>query len=199
MSSVAFTKFQATQVGARILKLQAGKASSACPDQGVIDQVCLSACIALAVGCWEGYIEAALREFVSKTRVQAHRKAWGLVVQFEAIVDRMASDLHTPNWEKTRELLITVTGMDPYGSWVWSPRFSNQTDTKSFFDGIMAVRHAFAHGYAIPPEVFGLTTPGILDAVYADDALNCIQFFAETTDSLLEHELIHRHSCTTGW
>jgi len=199
MPSNAFAKFQNSGIGAEILKSNVGIPSSACSDQSFVDQTCLKAAIALAVGCWEGYIEGALREFVSKTRVQAHRRAWGLVAQFETIVDKMASDLNTPNWDKTRELLMTLTGMDPYASWVWSPKFSNQTDTKLFFDGVMSVRHAFAHGFSIPPNVPGLAVPGVLDLAYVDDALNCIKFFATTTDRLLEHELTHRHGCQTGW
>jgi hypothetical protein len=199
MPSVALAKFDAARLGAAVLQSHAGKPSIASADQQFVDQTCLRAAIAMSVGCWEGSIEAALREFVSKTRVQAHRKAWGLIAQFETIVDKMASDLNTPSWERTRDLLIILTGMDPYSSWVWSPRFSNQTDTKQFFDGVMSVRHAFAHGFAIPSTVPGLATPGILDVAYVTDALECIRFFAATTDQLLEHELCHRHGCLTGW
>lgn len=199
MPSNALVKFQTAAIGADILKANAGVPSSACPDQSFVDQTCLKAAIALAVGCWEGYVEGSLREFVSKTRVQAHRKAWGLIAQFETIVDKMAADLNTPNWEKTRELLITLTGMDPYASWVWSPKFANQNDTKVFFDGVMSVRHAFAHGFSTPINVSGLAVPGVLDLAYVNDALDCVKFFAATTDRLLEHELTHRHGCQSGW
>ncbi|WP_145986780.1 hypothetical protein [Burkholderia sp. MSMB617WGS] len=199
MPSSALTKFRATHTGAMVLKSHAGTSSAACADQPFVDQTCLKAAIALAVGCWEGYIEGALREFVSRTRVQAHRKAWGLIAQFETIVDKMAADLNTPSWEKARELLMTATGMDPYSSWIWAPKFTNQTDTKVFFDGIMSVRHAFAHGFSIPANVPGLAVPGMLDMAYVDDALSCLEFFARTTDELLEHELTHRHGCHSGW
>jgi hypothetical protein len=199
MSSNALAKFQNSRVGADVLKFNVGTPSQACFDQQFVDQTCLKAAVALAVGCWEGYIEGALREFVSKTRVQTHRKAWGLIAQFETIVDKMASDLNTPNWDKTRELLIMLTGMDPYASWVWTPKFMNQTDTKLFFDGVMGVRHAFAHGFPIPSNVMGLVVPGVLDIAYVDDAIACISFFATTTDQLLEHELTHRHGCLAGW
>jgi hypothetical protein len=199
MPSIALVKFHAARVGADVLKTHAGIVSTACPDPHFVDQTCFKASVALAVGCWEGYIEGALREFVSKTRVQAHRKAWGLIAQFETIVDKMASELNTPSWEKARELLITLTGMDPFASWVFTPKFTNQNDTKLFFDGVMSVRHAFAHGFSIPQTLQGLSTPGVLDIAYVQDALNCIQFFAEKTDSLLEHELTHRHGCQSGW
>jgi len=122
-----------------------------------------------------------------------------LIAQFETIVDKMTSDLNTPNWEKTRELLINITGMDPYSSWIFQPKYNNQNDTKQFFDGVMAVRHAFAHGFAIPAGIYGLSTPGLLDVTYVSEALECIKFFAETSDSLLEYELTHRHGCMTGW
>jgi len=199
MPSNALSRFSQARIGADILKSYSGQASLASTDQNLVDQTCLKAAIALAVGCWEGYIEAALREFVSKTRVQTHRKAWGLIAQFETIVDKMVSELNTPTWEKTRELLINLTGMDPYPSWIFLAKYGNQNDTKQFFDGVMAVRHAFAHGFAIPANVFGLGTPGVLDTTYVTEALDCIKFFAEKTDQLLEHELTHRHGCLTGW
>lgn len=97
MPSSALAKFHAAHIGAIVLKSHAGTPSAACSDQAFVDQTCFKATIALAVGCWEGYIEGALREFVSRTRVQAHRKAWGLIAQFETIVDKMAADLNTPN------------------------------------------------------------------------------------------------------
>lgn len=199
MASASLVKFNSTILGAKVLQSCVGVNLSITNDQGFIDKTCMMATIAAAVGCWEGYIESVLREFVSKTRVQAHRKAWGLIVQFETIVDKMASDLNTPNWERARELIITVTGMDPYASWVWRPNCTNQVDTKEFFDGVMRVRHSFAHGFAIPSDVPGLGSPGILDPGYVNDAIKCIEFFATATDSLLEHELTHRHSCQTGW
>ncbi|MEY4977839.1 MAG: hypothetical protein RLZZ352_109 [Pseudomonadota bacterium] len=199
MSSNALNKFNATIVSAKVLMSFNTTTSTASTDIAFVEQTCLKAAIASAVGCWEGYLEAALREFVSRTRVLAHRRSWTLIAQFESIVDKLAADLNTPNWEKTRDLLITVSGMDPYASWVWLPKFSNPNDTKIFFDGILKVRHAFAHGFSVPLDVQGLAQPGLLDIAYTQDVIECITFFATRTDALLEHELMHRHGCTTGW
>lgn len=199
MGSAALTKFQDAIAGAHVLASFCGNASVASTNQTFTDQCLLKASIAQAVGCWEGYIEAVLPEFVSKTRVQAHRKAWTLIVQFESLVNRLASDLNTPNWDRSRDLVLSITGMDPYASWIWSPRFSNQTDTKAFFNGILDVRHSFAHGFAVPTNVPGLVTPGQLDSGYVADAVACLEFFASTVDRLLNHELTHRHACTDGW
>jgi hypothetical protein len=199
MRSAAYLKFTGMMQGAEILSAFSGIANPACAIQSEIDQTCRKAAIANAVGCWEGYIEGVLREFVSKVRVQTHRRTWTLIAQYEGLVDKLASDLNTPNWEKTRDLILIVTGMDPYASWIWTPKFSTQNDTKQFFDGVMNVRHAFAHGFVIPNNIFGLTNPGQLDAAYVSDVFACIRFFSETTDELLEHELTHRHSCSTGW
>src|SRR5687767_6715987 len=102
--SAAFSKFSASVAGARVLAGFNGSPSGSSPSQAFTDACLLSAGVAQGVGCWEGYLEAVLREFVSKTRVQAHRRAWTLIVQFEALVDKMASDLNTPNWEKCRDL-----------------------------------------------------------------------------------------------
>jgi RiboL-PSP-HEPN len=199
MTSAALVKFRTSFAGAEVLLSFNSTVTAASNDSIFVQQACLKAAIASAVGCWEGYLEAALREFVSKTRVLAQRRSWSLIAQFESIVDKLAADLNTPNWDKTRDLLITVTGMDPYASWVWSPKYTNPIDTKTFFDGVLKVRHAFAHGFNIPGDVNGLLTPGILDTAYSQDALACILFFATTTDALLEHELMHRHGCNTGW
>jgi hypothetical protein len=199
MPSAALQKFNKSLVGARVLASYVNAPSAACGDQAVIDQCLLSAAVAQGVGCWEGYVEGAIREFVSKVRIQAHRRSWSLIAQFESIVDKMATDLNTPNWDKCRELLISVTGMDPYSGWIWTARYSNQTDTRDFFDGILLVRHSFAHGFSIPSSIKGLSSPGVLDSAYVVSALDCLQFFANTTDALLEHELLHRHSCASGW
>ncbi|WP_156810505.1 HEPN domain-containing protein [Burkholderia seminalis] len=199
MDSAALTKFRSAVVGARVLASYVGQASAAGPDQHFADQTLMKAAVAQAVGCWEGYIEDVLKEFVSKVRVQAQRRAWTLVVQFESLVQKLTSELNTPNWEKSRELILNVTGMDPYVSWIWAPRFANQNDTQQFLKGIMDVRHSFAHGYATSTTVPGLTAPGVLDLPYVGDVIDCLTFFAATTDGLLEHELTHRHSCVTGW
>lgn len=199
MSSSAIAKFVTSTVGAQVLAGFCGSVSAASPSQTFTDDCLMRAAVAQAVGCWEGYLEGVLREFVSKTRVQAHRRAWTLIVQFESLVDKMASELNTPNWDRSRELILNITGMDPYSSWIWGPRFSNQTDTKGFFDGILKVRHSFAHGFPVPVDVPGLAVPGVLDVAYVGDAITCIRFFAETVDRLLEYELTHRHGCTTGW
>lgn len=199
MASAALAKFDSSVLGANVLAGFCGSASAASPSQPFTDDCLLRAAVAQAVGCWEGYLEGVLREFVSKTRVQAQRRSWTLIVQFEALVDRMAADLNTPNWDKSRELIINVTGMDPYPSWIWGPKFANQTDTKAYFDGILKVRHSFAHGFSVPTDIPGPAVPGVLDAAYVNEAVTCLRFFATKVDDLLKHELTHRHSCATGW
>lgn len=199
MGSAALAKFQASLAGARVLASFVGTASVVSPAQQFTDQGLMKAAVAQAVGCWEGYLEAVLKEFVSKTRVQAHRRAWTLIVQFESLVEKLTSELNTPSWDKARELILNITGMDPYGSWIWVPRFANQNDTQAFLKGVMDVRHSFAHGYATPPGVPGVAAPGVLDAAYVQDVVECLTFFATRTDDLLEHELTHRHGCVAGW
>ncbi len=199
MGSASLTKYHGSILGSRVLGSFSGSACAASPNQQFTDQALLKAAIALAVGCWEGYLEEVLKEFVSKTRTQTHRRAWTLVVQFEALVQKITADLNTPSWEKSRELILNITGMDPYASWIWAPKFTNQTDTQAFMKGILDVRHSFAHGYSTPNGVPGLAVAGILDMAFLSDAIACLTFLAETTDNLLEHELTHRHNCTTGW
>jgi RiboL-PSP-HEPN len=199
MGSASLAKFDTSLLGAKALASFSGSISAASAEQEFTDQCLLCAAIAQAVGCWEGYIEGALKEFVSKTRVQAHRKAWPLIVQFESLVDKLAADFNTPNWEKSRDLILNVTGMDPFSSWIWSPRYINPSATKEFFDGILKVRHSFAHGFSVPSNIPGVVLHGKLEVAYVNDAIACLAFFAKTTDDLLDHELKHRHGCATGW
>lgn len=199
MSSASLARFMVALNEAQILRSFVGQPSSVSANQSDIDQACLKASVANCVGCWEGYIEGVLQEFVAKTRVHAQSKAWTLIVQFEIMVKKKTDDLNTPNWDKTRDLILHITGIDPYMSWIWKPKFVNQQQTKEFFDGVMNVRHAFAHGFSIPHDVSGLIKAGVLDIPYVDDALECLKFFAYATDNLLEHELTHRHNCRTGW
>ncbi len=114
MDSASLTKYRGAVVGAQVLGSFAGTACAISPSQQFTDQSLLKGAVALVVGCWEGYLEEVLKEFVSKTRVQAQRRAWTLIVQFETIVQKMTADLNTPNWEKSRELILNITGMDPY-------------------------------------------------------------------------------------
>lgn len=199
MYSSSFTRFQVALTEALILRSFVNQNVAGTYQLTAINQACLKASVANGVGCWEGYIEAVLQEFVAKTRVNAQSKTWTLIAQFEIMVKKQTDNLNTPNWDKTRELILHITGIDPYTSWIWKKKFQNQNMTKDFFDGVMNVRHAFAHGFSVPNNVPGLLTPGELDSAYVDDALACLTFFAEVTDNLLEHELNHRHSCRSGW
>lgn len=190
--------FHKSLAGCRILAALVG---TSCPGhpQDLCDQTCMKAAIASAVGAWEGYVEAVLVEFVAKTRVHAHSRAWPLIAQFEVMVQKATSDLNTPNWDKSREILIRVSGVDPYASWLWKAKFSSQNDTKEFFDGLMSVRHAFAHGFPVPPNIRALGNNPDLTPAYVNDVMDCLIFFADTTDGLLEHELKHKHGCRSGW
>ena len=199
MPSLAHARLKKSMTGARVLTSFVNSPSAASNDQILIDQTCMKASIAHAVGSWEGYIEAVLKEFVAKTRINANRRGWALIAQFEIVVDKMASELNTPSWEKVRDLIIWITGVDPYVSWVFPPTFTTQQDSKEFFEGVMKVRHAFAHGFSVPTDIRALATPGMLDNAYVNLAFTFIDDMANKTDMLLEHELANRHACQTGW
>lgn len=197
-ASLASQSFNKAMASAKILASFVGQPSAGHGQQDC-DQALHMASVACAVGAWEGYLEGALVEFVAKTRVHAHSKAWPLIVQFEVMVRKVVTDLNTPSWEKAREVLSRVTGVDPYASWVWVPKFASQTDTKEFFDGLMSVRHAFAHGFPVPSDIRALSNSPILTPAYVADVFDCLSFFVATTDGLLEHELKHKHDCKAGW
>jgi hypothetical protein len=179
-----------------------GLASSTAPFFSTADeteQSCLKASVACGVGCWEGYIENVLREFVLKTKTGITKRPWQLISQFEYVVQRLTDDLNTPSWEKVRELVHTITGIDPTPAWSCTPLFANTQSAKDFFDGLMKVRHSFAHGFNVPHGIPHLVTQGKLDGGYVATCSSLIDNLVFRTDALLEHELIHRHNCSNGW
>jgi len=196
--SNAHRRFLLSLEGSDVLRSFAGVPVVGRP-QILVDQTCLVSAVASAVGSWEGFLEDVIKEFVAKTRVFANSRAWPLIAQFEIMVAKAASDLNTPSWDKARDILHRVTGVDPYASWIWTSKFATQTDTKEFFDGLMVVRHSFAHGFPVPLNIPALSGSGHLTATYVAEVLDCLKFFALTTDGLLEHELKHKHGSPTGW
>lgn len=199
MQSKAYTNFSTSIIQADIL-YALPKGAHSINDQENVEQACFKAAIAYAVGCWEGYVEEALKEFVAKTRIAAKsRRSWHLISQFEYMVNKMTSELNTPSWDKVRELMLSVAGIDPNPSWVFEPLFANNQATKEFFDGLMKVRHSFAHGFSIPNDLSELKKKGVLDEDYVEKSILCLKHLVKKTDQLLEHELLHRHNCYEGW
>lgn len=198
MPSLAHGKFSESLEQAYILVGLSTNSTQSIFSAQKTELACLQAAIACSVGCWEGYIENALKEFVSKTKLGI-RRPWQLIAQFEYIVEKITAELNTPSWDKVRETMLTVAGIDPNPAWTFTPFFQNQQTTKDFFDGIMKVRHSFAHGFSVPHGIPGVVTPGMLDQNYAITALSCIAYMAHKTDKLLEHELIYRHNQPAGW
>lgn len=170
--------------------------NNASTNQEKIECACLNASIACVIGVWEGYIENVLVEFVEKSKPP--KKPWGLTTQFEYVVKKMTTDLNTPSWEKVRELVISVSGIDPISVWIYPPKFVNPQASKEFFDDALKVRHSFAHGFKTPINITG-SHSGNVDKGYADLLINFIEHISLETDKLLGHELTVKYGRVHGW
>lgn len=58
MNSASLVKFKSAILGAQVLGSFTGAASPISPNQHFTDQSLLKGAVALAVGCWEGYLGA---------------------------------------------------------------------------------------------------------------------------------------------
>jgi hypothetical protein len=118
MPSLSISAFNQAFIGVNVLRSFAACPSPVTNDQPFIDETCRKATIAMAVGCWEGYVESVVREFIAKVRLQTHRRNWSLFGQFEVIVDAKIEKLNTPNWDVVRNLIIEVIGLDRFNAWI---------------------------------------------------------------------------------
>ncbi|MNJ60311.1 hypothetical protein D3C77_560330 [compost metagenome] len=97
-----------------------------------------------------------------------------------------------------RELVISVSGIDPISGWAYAPNFMSPQASKEFFDDALKVRHSFAHGFKTPINITG-SIKGHVDKTYADLLISFIEHVSLETDKLLEHELKVKHGRQHGW
>ncbi|WP_447829994.1 hypothetical protein [Aeromonas salmonicida] len=196
MPSNALNSLTSSIIQAKILCEFYSHTNTASKNKIEIEGACLNASIACAIGILEGYIENVLVEFVEKSKPP--KKPWGLTTQFEYIVKKMTSDLNTPSWEKVRELVISVSGIDPISGWTYTPHFMSIQASKEFFDDALKVRHSFAHGFKTPINITG-SASGLVDKQYSDLLICFIEKMSLETDKLLEHELKVKYGRQHGW
>ena len=107
---------------------------------------------ALAAGCaaWNFYVPNLIRDFLTST-------ANPLDIQYHAlhsVLTQVSEDqiykFNTPNADNARNLLISLTGYDPFSDWIWPERGLNAIATRERLKEILKVRHSFAHGFTMP-------------------------------------------------
>lgn len=113
--------------------------------------VCFHASLATYVGGWEIYVEELVREYYRKVSTSNATVSFMAIHTLAAsLAETAVSKFNTPNWENSRNLIVTYTAYDPIAEWVWSRRNMSSNAVKDRLTEILKVRHSFAHGHQIP-------------------------------------------------
>ncbi|MGR6431085.1 hypothetical protein ACU5AY_09215 [Rhizobium sp. PAMB 3174] len=192
MSSVSYTRFQSSVEAARELRA-VGKDARLRPVSHDQKTRFFHAALAKYVAGWDSYLNQVIMEFLQKIADNSVVDYSSIHSLFSPIVYQKLCKFNTPNWENSRELLISCTGYDPISDWTWRKAQLNRQQSQDFLNGILKVRHSFAHGFAIPTFRWTQTPSGRIQL--SDQALFRIERFfihlASATDAgLLAHGTI---------
>ncbi|MUZ71202.1 hypothetical protein GOZ90_00805 [Agrobacterium vitis] len=174
MSSVSYIRFQSSVEAARELRA-VGKDARLRPVSYEQKTRFFHAALAKYVAGWDSYLNQVIFEFVQRLADPAFTDYLSLHSIVAPIVDQKLKKFNTPNWENSRELLISCTGYDPISDWTWRKAQLNRQQSQDFLNGILKVRHSFAHGFAIPTFPWTQTPSGRIQL--SDQALLRIERF----------------------
>lgn len=149
MSSASFVRFQSSVEAARDLR-SVVKDDRLRPVSHEQKTRFRHAALATYVAGWDSYLNQVTAEFVQKTASSTDTGYVSLHSLVAPIIEQKLRKFNTPNWENSRELLISCTGYDPISDWTWRKAQLNRQQSQEFLNGILKVRHSFAHGFSIP-------------------------------------------------
>jgi hypothetical protein len=120
----------------------------------------LHASLASYVGSWDAYLNQVIKEFTARSADISNAEFTNIHQLMESFVDTKLQKFNTPNWENSRELLISCAGYDPISDWPWKKASQNRQNSQEFLNQILKVRHSFAHGFSIPAYHWTQTPTG---------------------------------------
>tara|TARA_R110002074_G_scaffold181591_1_gene346241 strand:- start:579 stop:1181 length:603 start_codon:yes stop_codon:yes gene_type:complete len=134
---------------AKKLRVTSPDAQRVRPDR-TTQQLYLHASLAASVAAWDAYLNNIIREYYSEIVIPGNQSFIALKQVTQKFADTSLTKFNTPNFENSRTLLVTCTGYDPYGDWIWSRRSFSVLQVHDKLNEILKVRHSFAHGLNIP-------------------------------------------------
>lgn len=187
MSSLSHVRFLSSVEAARDLRVVV-KDARLRPISHAQKTRFLHAALAIYVAGWDSYLNQVTAEFVQKIANPTDAGYISLHSLISPIVEQKLKKFNTPNWENSRELLITCTGYDPISDWAWRKAHLNRQQSQDFLNGILKVRHSFAHGFAIPTFAWTQTPTGRIQL--NDQALQRIERFFSHLVSATDNGLV---------
>ena len=109
------------------------------------------ASLAMSVAAWDAYLKNIVTEFYNTVANPVDIPFYSMHIIARIFAHRARARFNTPNFENSREWIVTCTGYDPYSDWGWKPRKLGPLEVRELLNQILQVRHSFAHGFPIPP------------------------------------------------
>jgi hypothetical protein len=113
-------------------------------------QILYHASLALNVAAWDAYLNDIISEFFFLVSNPIQQPFGAMTTLTRQFADRAVKKFNTPNFDNSRELLMSCTGYDPYADWTWPQKSLSVLQVKELLNQILKVRHSFAHGFAMP-------------------------------------------------
>lgn len=135
----------------------------------------LHAALAAYVAGWDAYLNQITKEFLQRISSATDVGYSSLHSVVEPMVSQKLKKFNNPNWENSRQLMISCTGYDPIADWPWRKAQYTRQDSQDFLNGILKVRHSFAHGFSMPTFSWNQTPTGRIQL--NDQALHRIERF----------------------
>ena len=157
-------------------------------DQAAIDfhkTTCLHAALAMLVAGWEAYLERLVREAQQTVADPTSIKLTAALSLLMSLTAKEVKRFNTPNAENARNLLFAHTGYDAINDWQWVSGGFNGIQARTRLDEILAIRHSFAHGFAIPTNVAwakNRNRPGTLNATALKNVDRFLAHLVRETD-----------------
>lgn len=109
------------------------------------------------IASWDSFVKTICKEFLSKSNnsltlgIPNNAVVSAQKVNHQALVmyERLLKIFNTPNFDNSRELILTATGVDFYSKWKWDDKNISSLSLKRYLDEAVGVRHSFAHGFPL--------------------------------------------------
>lgn len=164
-------------------------------------QIFLHSYLTGVVASWDAYIKAVIKEYLGLITQPTDIRYHSIYTLLHKYASTSIEKLNTPNFDNTRNILISTTGYDPIGDCVWTPRGFSAIATRDRLNEILKVRHSYAHGFMMPSYSWNRTPTGHvrLTTTAVDDCKSLITFLVKQYDKGLNNIMISNHSITSGW
>lgn len=164
-------------------------------------QLYLHASLAASVAAWDAYLNNIVREYFSIVALPGNQSFLMMKQISQGFAERSLSKFNTPNFENSRNLIVSCTGYDPYGDWAWTRKQLSVLQVQEKLNQILKVRHSFAHGSIIPQYPWTLSSNGIvrLTNPAVQEVESLLRHLVMSTDIGLRNHIQTTFSITLKW